>query len=548
MSLNSSTWIALVGPEIEENLGLRYLASSLTTAGISSRILKFNEVRDFESVLQGILDADTPPAMVALSLAFQWRAPDFLSVAVALRERGYEGHITTGGHFATFAASELLGDFPELDSVCIYEAERGLAALAQAVLACSDPSGIEGVAIRGSNGCIESPLPPVTGDLSTTPWPERRDDPTDCLGHPIAPIVGSRGCYARCAFCCIAAWHRLPANPKPHRRRPVEDVASEMVWLNQHLGRDIFMFHDDNFFLPNKERTLERINSLADHLDARGMGTFASVVKARPGDVTPPLIDALKQRMGMIRIYLGIENNSRQGLSTLGRGTRQAQNQASLDLMRSRDISTCFNILMFDPDTSLKSIEENLSFMASNSESPHAFSRVELYTGTPLLARMQNEGRCRGNYLGFDYRLASREVQDVFEISTSCFFERNFGADALVDRLQALRFETEVFRYFHPEISDPAWIAEAKSLSRRLMTNTVEVMREICDFAKQPRSDGEKQRFVRTRSQYLRDCEAAVRSGTADLEARIRAVAPGSTTEVKADSRGLQEQGPGIEK
>ncbi len=546
MTSNSNIWIALVGPEIEENLGLRYLASSLTQAGISNRILKFNAASDFEWVLQAILDADTPPRMVALCLAFQWRAADFLSVAVALRERGFQGHITTGGHFATFAASELLTDFPELDSICIYEAERGLTELARAVLAGTAPSGIEGVTIRDNNGGVESTLPPVTEDLSTLPWPERRDDPTMCVGHPIAALVGSRGCYARCAFCCIAAWHRLPANPKSHRLRSVEDVADEMVWLNKHLGRDIFSFHDDNFFLPNKEKTLDRFNRLADCLDARDIGTFATVVKARPNDVTPPLIDVLKERLGVIRIYLGIENNSHQGLKTLGRGTRREQNQASLDLMRSRDISTCFNMLIFDPDTTLESLEENLSFMEVNSESPHAFGRVELYAGTPLLARMQREGRCRGNYLGFDYRLASRAVQDVFEISTRCLFERNFGTDALVDRLQSLRFDAEVLRYFHPEVSAPEWISEAKSLSRRLMANTVEVLREICDYARLPRSGAEKQRYAKERSQYVRDCETTVRAGAADLEARLHAALLGLTAG-ESNFRGLDEQVPDIE-
>lgn len=40
-------WIALVGPEMEENLSLRYLAASLTTAGFESRIVVFNGEADF---------------------------------------------------------------------------------------------------------------------------------------------------------------------------------------------------------------------------------------------------------------------------------------------------------------------------------------------------------------------------------------------------------------------------------------------------------------------------------------------------------------------
>src|SRR4051812_26460870 len=109
-------WIALVGPEIEENLSLRYLASSLKPRGYDSEIIGFNQDSDFVKALAAILEANEPPLAVGISLAFQWRAPDFLAFAVALRERGYRGHITMGGHFATFASQDILRDFPEIDS------------------------------------------------------------------------------------------------------------------------------------------------------------------------------------------------------------------------------------------------------------------------------------------------------------------------------------------------------------------------------------------------------------------------------------------------
>ena len=41
------SWVALIGPELEENLSLRYLAASLQRAGVESRILPFNGERDF---------------------------------------------------------------------------------------------------------------------------------------------------------------------------------------------------------------------------------------------------------------------------------------------------------------------------------------------------------------------------------------------------------------------------------------------------------------------------------------------------------------------
>ena len=111
------SWIALVGPELEENLSLRYLAAALRTVGWRVEIVAFNQPRDLPTVLRTITEAPEPPIMVGISVAFQWRAVELLAVAMGLREAGYRGHITIGGHFATFAAPELLRDFPEIYSV-----------------------------------------------------------------------------------------------------------------------------------------------------------------------------------------------------------------------------------------------------------------------------------------------------------------------------------------------------------------------------------------------------------------------------------------------
>ena len=83
--------LALVGPEIEENLSLRYLAAALAERGHTTDIVPFNHDSDFSPAVESILLAQ--PVVVGISLAFQWRAGDFLALAVALRQRGYRGRI-----------------------------------------------------------------------------------------------------------------------------------------------------------------------------------------------------------------------------------------------------------------------------------------------------------------------------------------------------------------------------------------------------------------------------------------------------------------------
>jgi radical SAM superfamily enzyme YgiQ (UPF0313 family) len=277
--------VALVGPEIEENLSLRYVAAALGARGHTSDIVAFNGASDYGPALAQVLA--TNPAIVGLSLAFQWRANDFLAFAVGLREGGYRGHIAAGGHFGTFAAREIMTDFPEIDSICVQEAEHTFTALAEHLEGGRELGDIAGLWLRDRNGVAFSTGHPALPDLATLPWPDRRGEPAACFGHAISPLVSSRGCYANCSFCCIAAWHEQSQPGKRYRLRDVDDVAAEMVEMQRARGIDIFVFHDDNFFVPGHKKNIERFSALADALERRGIGEFATVVKARPTDVTP---------------------------------------------------------------------------------------------------------------------------------------------------------------------------------------------------------------------------------------------------------------------
>ncbi|MBI4871538.1 MAG: radical SAM protein [Candidatus Riflebacteria bacterium] len=536
-------WVALVGPELEENLSLRYLSSSLETAGFPTRIVSFNCADDFGPVLRTLLGAAQPPLLVGLSLSFQWRAMDFLSLAMALKRDGYGGHVTAGGHFASLSCGEILSDFPELDSILRGEAEHSIVRLARCLLDGRPLSEVPGIALRDRGGPI------VFGELEAKPaleslsWPDRRGERVAILGHGVAPLVSGRGCYAGCAFCCIATFHRRTLPGPRLRLRPPEDVAGEMAWLNRERGIDIFIFHDDNFLLADEKKSLERIEALANAVDECGIGPYATVVKARPNDITDATVRCLKERFGLIRLFLGVESNSEQGLRTLGRGVTPEQNARALATLRSREVYVCFNVLLFDPDTTLDGLRTNLTLIEENGDYPSNFGRVELYAGTPLLERMLREGRAFGDYLQWDYLLASREMQRVFELAMRCFFPRNFAAGALANRLMGTRLDAEVCRRFHPAVFREEWLREAEELTRALARDSARSMRKIVEFVEAgPGGPDEEDSFVAALSERLHavDAELAIRAES--LEKLLRDVS-GRCTVTEAPERGSASVG-----
>ena len=472
--------VCLVGPEVEENLSLRYLASSLQRAGYRARILAFNGERDFSRILAAILEGKSAPLLIGLSLAFQHRAQDFLALAMALRENGYRGHLTAGGHFATFESEALLRDFPELDSICRFEAEETMVELAAALETNKQLDNIAGLAFH-RDGDIVFTTPRPLPKLDHLPWPDRTGEPARSFGHPIMPLVGSRGCYGHCHYCCIAAWHEASGQGKRFRLRAVEDVADEMAEQQQARGIEIFVFHDDNFFLPRPEASLGRINALADALAARGVRRFATVVKARPNDVDHAVFAALVERLHCLRAFVGFESDTPAGLATLGRNSQVEHNRHALEVVRSLGLYIGFNLLVFDPDTHLDGIARNVAFMRCAADYPFCIGRVELYAGTPMLSSMRQQGRCRGDFLRRDYRLASPDVERAFRLFMRSMAARNFGDDSAVLRLSMVRFEIEACRFFHPSVYRHEWRERAVAITRRLSLHTADVLAAIVE-------------------------------------------------------------------
>ena len=394
--------VLLVGAELEENLALRYLAAALERAGHTAVFATFDRESDTAGVLE--IARREGPAMIGMSMTFQFRAKQFGALAKALRDDGYRGHVTGGGHFPTFAWRECLEAFPAIDSIVRHEGEETLVEMCEALAARKTLGGIRGVAYRTDDGAIVANDPrPLIEDLDALPFPKRIGQPQLHLGIPTAFLVGTRGCFGHCTFCCIHAYLKSAGGQMyrvAQRRR-----TSPTRWPSSGAtrGARMFVFHDDDFFTRDHERDYARLVALRDALRARGVNDIAVVVKARPDDVDARVFDVLED-IGLLRVYLGIEAGSTQGLRMLGRGVDIAENRRALELLRARDVYACFNMLIFDPESTRPRRSARASrSCASTPRCPMNFCRTEIYVGTPLMTKLEREGRLIGDVFGWDY-------------------------------------------------------------------------------------------------------------------------------------------------
>ena len=467
--------VALIGAELEENLGLRYMASVLEAKGHTISIIAFNSDRDRSPAIDQVLTFR--PDIAGLSMVFTGRAREFCNFADTLREKGYQGHIIAGGHFACLNSKQLLEDFPAFDSVGLGEGEEIICALTENL---GHLEKIDGICFRRANGTIKrNPSRGNPENLDAIPFPKRTTF-HDYFDKPIASLLSSRGCWRNCAFCSINAWYKQGGGKK-FRIRSIDNIVAEMKALYFTHGVRIFNMQDDNFFLPKKTAALHRFEQLRAGLDREGVTGIAIAVKARPDSITREAISVLDD-LGLFRVFLGVENASERALKNLNRKCRVEDILRALRILNDFDVHIAYNLLMFELDTNLEYIRTNLRFIERHFDNPFNFCRAEAYAGTGLENKLLAENRILGNYFGIDYRLKDAHAEAFHQIANHAFFDRNFSDSGLHYFNMQVDFYFQLLRRFYPDLVTQSLRSQVRNFIKYTNLDTYECLSQIYDF------------------------------------------------------------------
>lgn len=467
--------VLLAGPDFEENLSVRYLASSLQASGHGTLLAVFNSSDDVEEVTEEAGEVD----IVGLSICFQSRAQEFLTLARRIKQKHPEKLIVAGGHYASCAAADLLEHHPELDIIVIHEGEQTLLEILAAASNLKDGlPNIPGIAYREDDQVRFTPKRRTLDDLDTLPFPERRGRTHTIAGVPTSFLMGSRGCYENCAYCCIVTLHHL-APGKRFRQRKAELIADEMVELYRERGTRQFVFHDDNFLVPSVPINMARIEAFDKAFKSRGMEDIALLIKCRPADANRDVFSRLKE-MGLIRVFMGIESATEMGLLTLERRQTVEQSIRALEICGELDISAQFTIMTFNPDANLNTLRSDVAFMRRFAGNPLNFCRAEIYAGTPLEKRMIALGRARGDYRAREYNMSDPVADLACTISLDLFYDRCWGDGSLMQNTIGLDHMIAVRKRFHGRDD---LCARAHAWVRAVNLDTLDLLEEVIELS-----------------------------------------------------------------
>jgi anaerobic magnesium-protoporphyrin IX monomethyl ester cyclase len=478
--MNARARVLLVGPQEQENLALGYLGGALETAGHEVHVVGFANRDDGPGVLRAA--SRQVPDLVGLSMAFQHTIGDFAWLVEALRQAGYRGHLTCGGLVPTFWYQELLADLPGLDTVVRHDGERTLVAMADCLARQQTPCELVGVVWRGPTGIVVGPIRPPEGHLDRLPWPRRDRVPFSVTGVRTAFMLGSRGCYADCAYCAIGAYVRSSGGAR-YRLRTPEAMAEEMAFLYRDRGVRAYFLQDDLFVLPHESRALERMQRLRSALDANGVGAVALWVKSRPESLTPKVLEQAKE-LGVVHLFLGIENASDTRLRYLGRSHRAADCRRALELCRQYGIGPSFNLMLFDPESTLDDVGCNLTFAEENLDLPWNVCRTEVYAGTRIFQELRQQGRLQGDYRSHGYRMRDARSEVMFRILRVSLHERALSRDSLLNRLITLAVSWQMLeRVFSPDAVGDLGVEVGKVMIAAHQDTLVQ-LRQTLDFVR----------------------------------------------------------------
>lgn len=289
---------------------------------------------------------------------------------------------------------------------------------------------------------------------------------------PVTLVEASRGCRFRCDFCAVQSYFE-----STQTRRPTGAIIDELRSTGR-LGRLVF-FVDDNI-ASSLEETKELCRALIP-LGIRWVSQ-ASINAAHDEEC----LDLLRQS-GCQGVLIGFESLNEEALGLMNKGfnTMAGGYERALANLRRYGIRLYATfVLGYDHDTR-ESIRETVAFAKHHRFYMAAFNHLTPFPGTPLHARLREEGRLLNDpwwldpaysYNGVPFRpaqISPEELQraclearaDFYSLASIArrFVDRVNRSDPLMARsfpLINLMLRREVRQRNRLPLGDAAWTGE----------------------------------------------------------------------------------------
>jgi anaerobic magnesium-protoporphyrin IX monomethyl ester cyclase len=299
------------------------------------------------------------PSVVGISVAVVSQLIPALTLARLLREADDGVHIVFGGGVCT-RLTEVWCTHPEpfdyLDSVVLFEGERPLLRLVEAVAAGQSLESVPNLVYRQGSVIRSNPIEPPE-PLDELPTPDFDGLPLERYQIPelILPLLSSRGCYwGKCSFC---DFYRAYAR---YRRRDSQLVLEDIKKLVSRYGVK-FLYFSDEAVAPHTLR------EVAEGIIESGLKIYWYALVRFERQFTPQFCRKLAQA-GCVELDFGLESASER-ISRLMK--KEVDNQQALEVLRNvsqAGIVARVNVIFGFPGETEEEARETIGFVLNNGD------------------------------------------------------------------------------------------------------------------------------------------------------------------------------------
>jgi radical SAM superfamily enzyme YgiQ (UPF0313 family) len=403
-------------------LGILYVAASLLKEGhevefFDGSFLGHEEllerVKSYEPEFVGIY-ANTP----------LWKKAQ----RTARDVKGINGDVfvAVGGPYPIAMKEAALRECEAIDAVVTGEGELTVVEMAERLEKGETLRGVKGVVYR-DNRIIRNPLRPLIKDLDSIPFPARHllEDPNlyvPPLGtyrkKPVAIVMTSRGCDARCIYCFQISRDRVI------RYRSVENVMAELELCLEQGYREV-RFLDDTF-----TSDYGRAMRIAEEIKRRGLD-FPWYVSARVNTVDRKLLKAFREA-GCWAILFGAESGVQKNLNTLKKGITLEQTRRAVKAAREAGLKVCLPFIFGIPGETYEEALKTIDFALELDPDFANFHTLAPFPGTELYEKAGEYGTISGDVEDFTfegaaftpYTMTREEIEELRSIAFKRFYSR----------------------------------------------------------------------------------------------------------------------------
>lgn len=377
-----------------EHLGVSYLIAILREAGHKCTLVDVYPEQDDDEVARiQVINPD----FIGISLTTV-NFERTVQIGKQLREKiGTSCHICAGGPVATFMGKKLLENrsWQFLDSLVRGEGDNVILPLVEKII-FNEPLGqVPGLTLRSEEEAKGAVV--AVKELDNLPWAARDQLEVKISKGKKIPYVRvstSRGCTSFCTFCNAPHARNNLSGTKVWRGRSPENVLKEVEFISRKYNIDTFDFVDSTYEDPG-DYGKARIKKIASLLLSRKLNIFYNIcAQAKNWTEKDDELINLLFNSGLEKVLIGIESGSEKALNLFQKRSSVQDNERAIKLFRDKGVYVAFGFIMFNPYSDWSEIEQSAEFLFRNlGYNLRRFStRLELYPGTEILTKMQNDG------------------------------------------------------------------------------------------------------------------------------------------------------------